>query len=260
MGMFGAGCASQHEDQTKKGWGSSAGALSTPDLTHSGVGALVFRRSNGTLWNLCSGALISPTVFVTAAHCTESAKYYASLPRLVGVTFDQTITTDSPVIPGTPISSPDYNPAAYNINNDSHDIGVVVLSEPVTGRAIYPLAPEGTFGAGNVKAGSPITQVGYGVDQNGESGLPGQVTTNDMTRDYGTAKFRAATAYLMADQVHSDGMCFGDSGGPGFMTIDGQEKIVGLGVVINGYDCNEVAWLYRVDSPATRAFLGQYVH
>jgi secreted trypsin-like serine protease len=249
------GCAGSTEEGTEE---QASASLSNPDHTHTGVGALVFRRSNGELWNVCSGAMISPTIMVTAAHCTEAMKYYASLPREIGVTFDQTITASTQIIPAVPVSSPSYSPAAYNINSDTNDIGLMVLAQPVS-VPTYPLAPRGTFSGGKVKAGSPITQVGYGVDQNGESGVPGQTSTNDMTRDYGVVKFRSATAYIMADQVQGDGMCFGDSGGPAFMNVGGKETIVGVGVVINGYDCNQVEWSYRVDGDATRAFLGQYV-
>jgi V8-like Glu-specific endopeptidase len=37
--------------------------------THPYVGMMVFKDTNGDLWR-CSGFLISPTVFLTAGHCT----------------------------------------------------------------------------------------------------------------------------------------------------------------------------------------------
>ncbi len=82
---------------------------------------------------------------------------------------------------------------------------------------------------------TPIVAVGYGVDQDGASG--GAMTyVNDRTRDVGTILFRAKTAFVVADQVKRDGVCFGDSGGPDFMTSnDGTEQLVALSVVVNAY-------------------------
>jgi hypothetical protein len=242
--------------------GESSSALSTLDTTHTGVGALVFRQLSGNLWNLCSGALISPTVFLTAGHCTEAMKEYeASYGKTPYVTFDQQVLPSSPVISGTVVTAPDYKPVVYNLNNDSHDVGIVLLDQPVTDRPIYPLALRNSVTPPQVKPGTTITAVGYGVDQNSSSGKPGSTTQpNDKTRDSGALSFVAgSTAWISANQVHADGVCFGDSGGPSFITIDGQERIAGVNSIINGYDCAEMTWSYRVDSDASRAFLGHYV-
>jgi secreted trypsin-like serine protease len=258
VGMGMAGCATSGTD----GQADVESALSTPDTTHTGVGALVFPRpDNGEMWNLCSGALISPTVFLTAGHCTEDAKWYAEAGVPIGVTFDQVVSNSSTVIAATQIiTAPDFKPPHYNLNDDMHDIGVLILAEPVTDRPIYSLAAPGALKPGTVRPGAPITAVGYGVDQVGESGGPGYANVNDKTRDYGTLKFIAAsTAWLTANQKSADGVCFGDSGGPSFMTLNGTERIVGVNSIINGYDCNEVTWSYRTDGDSTRAFLGQYV-
>lgn len=234
--------------------GTATQELSNPDYAHTGVGSLVVRDGQGTVWQICSGALVSPTVFLTAGHCTEAVLSYG-LPTFV--TFDQQITNSSTLFGGAAITSPSYSPAAYNINNDSNDIGVFLLDQPVTHLPSYPMVAQGVIET--LRSGTPITAVGYGVDQVGESGKPGWNYANDMDRDLGTVKFRGATSYIVASQVNTNGMCFGDSGGPDFVTINGQEQIAAVSVVINGYDCNEMAWLYRVDGAATRAFLGQYV-
>jgi secreted trypsin-like serine protease len=247
-----SGCSSAETGEM--GTGTVGQALSQRDTTHTGVGALV--RYNGTrLSQLCSGVLISPTVFLTAAHCTEAVGGSGAAAL---VTFDSKVTDGSPVLAGTAYTSPSYNPSHYNINEDSNDVGVIVLAAPVTGRPIAELPSATLLANANPRPGTPITAVGYGRDQSGASG--GQVTyVNDKTRDYGTLGFRALNAYIVADQVQADGVCFGDSGGPSYMMIGGVERLVAVNVVVNGYDCNEMAWLYRLDSPATRAFLGQYV-
>src|SRR4029079_5937392 len=62
---------------------------------HPNVGGLVAatQYSDGT-WIYCSGTLISPTVFLTAAHCAEASDR-------VRVTFDSAYTDGDKVYTGT---------------------------------------------------------------------------------------------------------------------------------------------------------------
>jgi hypothetical protein len=230
------------------------------DTTHTNVGAVVRRSASGSVSRFCSGVLISPTVFLTAGHCTTSAAGYVASGFSVGVSFDLTIGNASPVVSGVPVTNPAYKPAAYNLNDDTQDLGVIVLDTPVTDRAPAILPASDLLVTPRPAPGTPITAVGYGLDADGTSGH--NVTyANDKTRNSGTIAFRAATAYITGDQVRagSGGVCFGDSGGPDFMTFAGQELLVAISVLVNGYDCNEVAWLQRLDTSASRAFLGAYV-
>jgi V8-like Glu-specific endopeptidase len=228
--------------------------LTALDTTHVNAGALVYHNAAGHLRQACSGILISPTVFLTAGHCTSDPRFATS----AAVTFDQSVTDASPIITGTAHTSPDYDPSHYNINSDMHDVGVVTLDAPVTDRAPAALPTANLLDAVHAAPGTPVTAVGYGLDQDGTSGHNVAYVT-DRTRQSGTLKYRALTAWIMVDQVKADGACFGDSGGPDFMTINGQEQLVALNAVVNGFDCNEVAWLYRLDRPAERAFLSSYV-
>ena len=104
-----------------------AGAITygTPDGNgHPEVGALLAPQaySAGT-WAASSGTLISPTVFLTAAHCDLGVSR-------VAVTFDASYDpTTGTEYWGTWHADPDFTQAP----NDPHDIAVVVLDEPVTG-------------------------------------------------------------------------------------------------------------------------------
>src|SRR4029079_7111030 len=78
---------------------------------HPNVGGLVSptQYSDGT-WIYCSGTLISPTVFLTAAHCAEGDR--------VGVTFDPDYVAGDKVYYGTFHADPLYP----GPTSDAHDI------------------------------------------------------------------------------------------------------------------------------------------
>ncbi len=77
-------------------WGGVASAITygQPDGNkHPNVGALV-GTFDGQTYPYCSGTLISPTVFLTAAHCDIGTEQ-------VYVTFDSTYTSESKLYSGT---------------------------------------------------------------------------------------------------------------------------------------------------------------
>jgi V8-like Glu-specific endopeptidase len=88
------------------------------------VGALIF-ESDGEPAILCSGTLIEPDVFLTAAHCTAFLDIGVA-PDDVWVTFDQS----SPLLPGTYHTKPAFGSGAQSNTND---IAVVTLDAPVDG-------------------------------------------------------------------------------------------------------------------------------
>ena len=101
------------------GFAAPAAAITygTADGTgHPNVGGLVAAQaySDGT-WIYCSGTLIAPRVFLTAAHCAEGDR--------VRVTFDPAYQAGDKVYDGTWHADPLYNGA----QSDPHDIAVVVL-------------------------------------------------------------------------------------------------------------------------------------
>ena len=56
---------------------------------HPNVGAMIVQEPDGVKYLYCSGTLIAPDVFLTAAHCTAAAAFYGAEPHDVYVTFDQ---------------------------------------------------------------------------------------------------------------------------------------------------------------------------
>src|ERR1051325_396881 len=87
---------------------------------HPEVGALVGTFTSGT-FPYCSGTLISPTVFLTAAHCNLGTSR-------VFVTFDTKFSSKSKLSAGTFY----YDPQFTQAQSDPHDIAVVVFDKPIT--------------------------------------------------------------------------------------------------------------------------------
>src|SRR3954451_19725561 len=130
-----------------------AGAITdgAPDGNgHPNVGGLVAATaySDGT-WIYCSGTLISPTVFLTAAHCAEGDR--------VRVTFDSAYQDGDKVYAGTFHADPAYN----KTQSDPHDIAVVVLDKAVKGITPARLPKAGSLSG--LSGTQRFTSVGYGA-------------------------------------------------------------------------------------------------
>lgn len=90
------------------------------------MGLVLFYDESGEYMWRCSGTLLSPTVLLTAGHCTSG-------PASAQVWFDSDVTgTGYPStggVTGTPIPHPLYDDFATFPN--THDVGVVLLDEEV---------------------------------------------------------------------------------------------------------------------------------
>jgi secreted trypsin-like serine protease len=214
---------------------------------HPDVGGLVSptQYSDGT-WLYCSGTLISPTVFLTAAHCDEGTSR-------VGVTFDSAYVAGDKVSYGTFHADPQYNQK----QSDPHDIAVVVFDKPVKG--IVPAALPKAGSLSNLSATQQFTSVGYGAYQvtNGPGGH--RYLYNDV-RGVATGTLNATNpAWLrisMNPSTGNGGTCYGDSGGPNFL---GTTGVVAATTITGDAICRSTNVVYRLDTASARAFLGQFV-
>jgi len=128
---------------------------------HPYVGLMVAQDGDGNpLWR-CSGTLISPTLFLTAGHCTETPAAH------VEIWFDADVESGIPAngypltgeASGTPYTHPQYDPNAFYL----HDLGVVVLDEPLvasTYGALPSLDQLDALKSGKVKQDTFFTAVG----------------------------------------------------------------------------------------------------
>ena len=115
---------------------------------HPNVGALVgtFDRE---AYPYCSRTLISPTVFLTAAHCGDDGS-------TVYVSFDSPYTSKSKLYSGTFYGDPLYNQSL----SDPHDIAVVVFDKPINDIEPAQLPTLGQFD--QVDKNQKFTAVGNG--------------------------------------------------------------------------------------------------
>jgi secreted trypsin-like serine protease len=226
---------------------------------HPEAGALIAEyRQAGQKDVLCSGSLIAPTVYLTAAHCTD---FLASLGITdVWVTFDAQFTSSSPLIHGHYVTDPDYNAyAGPGGSADPHDLAVVLLDQ-AAGITPARLPTAGMLGATNLRD-QQFTAVGYGTVRTGKTGGPNAFFF-DSTRRYALQSLLSLEpAWLnLSENPSTDngGTCFGDSGGPHF--LGGVTSNLQVSITVTGdSSCRATDKTYRLDTPSARGFLGHYV-
>jgi hypothetical protein len=232
-----------------------AGAITygVPDGSgHPEVGALLAQQaySDGT-WAECSGTLISPTVFLTAAHCDEGVSRAA-------VTFDSTYSPSK----GTTYWGTYHADPAYNQKqSDPHDIAVVVLDKAVKGITPARLPAANSLDALDTSA--TFTSVGYGAQAVNQGGGPKTFSYADV-RYTGTGTLNSLNAsWLRISQNPAKGdagTCYGDSGGPNFLGAGSTETNIVAGTTITGDTfCRSTNVDYRMDTASARDFLAPYV-
>jgi len=234
---------------------SPVAAISDGELDGNGhpyVGIMVAQDAAGNpLWR-CSGTLLSPTLFLTAGHCTEAPAAH------VEIWFAADIEAGLPgngypfngEVGGTPYTHPSYNPNAFYL----YDLGVVVLDTPLV-MAEYGALPGlnqlDSLATQRGRQNVTFTAVGYGLQESfpdaaawQENNLRVRMVAQPQLIQINTG-FTGAGSLLLSNNARTGGTCFGDSGGPNFI---GDSNIVG-GVTsfgING-NCAGTGGVYRVD-------------
>jgi hypothetical protein len=221
---------------------------------HPYVGLMVADDASGNpLWR-CSGTLISPTVFLTAGHCTESPAVSATIwfestlepsPSAFGYPDGGTTSVE-----GTTYTHPQFDPNAFYL----YDLGVVILDHPVDMPAYGALPRLNQLDALKTQRGKQstmFTAVGYGLQKS----FPDAASWKDQsfkTRMVATPRLIQINggivgdfSLLLSNNANTGGTCFGDSGGPNFI---GSSNVIG-GVTSFGMNgtCAGTGGVYRVD-------------
>jgi secreted trypsin-like serine protease len=228
---------------------------------HPYVGVMVaYDEAGAPLWR-CSGSLISPTVFLTAGHCVYGAAsaqvwFDSTRAELSAKGYPYTGGTT-----GTPIAHPEYDDfASFPI---THDVGVVLLDEPVAMERYGELAEAGFLDGLATRRGLQdvtFTTVGYGV-QSYKPRLESVVTRYQATSSLINLRSHLADGHnLMTTNNPGNnrgGNCSGDSGGP--ILYSNTDLIVAVNSFGIAPNCKGNDYAYRVDIEDTRDFLAAYV-
>jgi hypothetical protein len=211
----------------------------------------------------CSATLLSPTVVLTAGHCTNNYPDHPYSGMRVFTDSDVQggigTTNNYPFGGGNSVEAvawsahPLYETGSFVL----HDVGVVILQAP---GVVLPASEYGQLPSVNQldslkpRRGQDVsfTAVGYGLQESFPD--PAMfLATNTRTRflatpsliQINTPGFTGDFSLLLSNNANTGGTCFGDSGGPNFL---GATKIV-AGVTsfgING-NCAGTGGVFRVD-------------
>lgn len=235
--------------------------------TFRNAGAFIVKSpTTGEIFPICSGTMITPNVFLTAAHCTAAyTQEFAPEGFVAYVSLDQSIpfgslsTSKTQLLPvAHVVTNPNFNVA----QSDSGDIGVLILERNVRGVTPATLPTCGLLDqlvAQNGLKTATFTNVGYGVQNRVTGGgVPFFQDLNPIPRMFSFSSFNSLNGgYLRLSQnpaTGNGGACFGDSGGPNFLTVDGQQIIVSI-TITGDLVCRSTNVVYRLDTVSAQGFL-----
>jgi hypothetical protein len=238
----------------------------------SNTGAFIVKSpTTGNIFPICSAALISPVVVVTASHCTAFFEDdLAPLGYAPFVSFDNPIPFGDLTSHRTnliPVEQVVTNPNYNQSQSDPGDIAVLIVREQST-RGITPavLPPAGLLdqlSEQNALQNAVFTPVGYGLQNRVTGGGPPFFQDlNPAPRMYAFSSFNALNrAFLRLSQNPSTGnggTCFGDSGGPNFFNYNGARLLAAITITGDSV-CRSTNVTYRLDIASARNFLAHYV-
>jgi len=231
---------------------------------HPYVGMMVFEDVNGDLWR-CSGSLISPTVFLTAGHCTVDAVE-------AWISFDEDLRnvsyTDFPYHSTEFHTKMPYGALGPGLPGFAagYDVGIVILDQPVSVDDVseYALLPDSTL-LESLPPMAGVTLVGYGVQwQERGKGITPPTSWRGLrvrmqadaeiipSRDVVDDKYLKITANVGDDRGST---MFGDSGGPVLI----GDTVVAVTSFGTSYNRGGVGYYSRVDISEVNNWIQGYL-
>ena len=235
--------------------------------TYSNVGAFIVKSpTTGQIFPICSGTMITSNVFLTASHCTiffqqdlapQGYTAYVSLDGSIPFG-DLTSNQTNLLAVSHVVTNPNYNQS----QSDSGDIGALILQSNAPGVIPATLPTCGLLDqlrAQNGLKNTVFNGVGYGVQNRVVGGgVPFFQDVNPIPRMYSFSSFNSLNnGYIRLSQnpaTGNGGTCFGDSGGPDFMTLDGQRILAAITITGDSV-CRSTNVDYRLDTVSAQGFL-----
>jgi secreted trypsin-like serine protease len=222
---------------------------------HPSVGSLLERTKRGRYFQQCSGSLVAPSVFLTAAHCVQGED-----PERFWVTFDPVLGRHMTVTHGVA----HYDRRAYTEGEaNPHDIAVIVLDRAVDLPLVHvaPLGLLDRLKAAHRLHGALVTAVGYGAVRETMQGGYQSLLANRKRR-YALQHIRNVEkqwlVLSMNPRTGDEGTCYGDSGGPHFLSGLRSDLEVSLTVTGDG-PCKSTDKTFRLDTRVAHRFLGRFI-
>lgn len=235
--------------------------------TYSNTGAFIVKSpTTGYIYPICSGTMITSNVFLTASHCTAyftqelaPAGYTAYVSLDASIPFGSLTSNKTKLLAvAYVVTNPNYNQS----QSDSGDIGVLILQSNVRGVTPATLPTCNLLDqlvAQNGLKDAVFTNAGYGLQNRVVGGgVPYYQDVNPIPRMYSFSTFNSLNGgYMRLSQNPSTGnggTCFGDSGGPNFMTLNGQQILVSITITGDSV-CRSTNVVYRLDTVSAQGFL-----
>ena len=255
------------------------------DNEHPYVGLIVFYDVNGEFIWRCSGSLISPTKFLTAGHCADTAEGAVSarvyFQQDAGANYDPALRYD-PVTgypefcttgtEGTLCATSDklYNYGFANFAGfpNTHDVGLVILDQPIYMREYGQLPEVGVLDGSRTARGKEdtvFTVSGYGLTYRTQehSAVPNISFRERLMAQSTLVNLNSALndGYNLQTQGNGDGRggtCSGDSGGPVFLGGPASNTIVAVTLFGLNALCRGTDFAYRVDQDAVLDWINSH--
>jgi secreted trypsin-like serine protease len=203
----------------------------------------------------CSGTLIAPTLFLTAAHCVVPASDQP-LGSQFYVSFSPNLSANATMIAAERY---EWDPLFGNSQANRHDLAIVTLP-PGAATGITPASlPEAGALETLAQRGTRFVNVGYGATMVGKGGSS---FTYDGLRRMSLSTFMSLQPTWLSLLINTSatklgGDCYGDSGGPKF--VEGDATTIYATVSTGDAVCRATSVSWRLDTPEARGFLGQFV-